>query len=733
MTIMAKSRSRTRTLPVITFTFLVSIIFIVFPSLTAAFPIGTAVSQASWRRHDMHEDSDMDVDVVISSTSSLVVNENGDTHAATSTNFVEFATQTHSHLASSTQTLSTSPEPTHDHAHEQEHDHGSHAEAPTELNDTYIHSIHYFPPTYLDADFKLNKDSAIFGEDFDESWDEQDVQGHKTLMGLYVLGMGSAYFVILPIALALRSADHPAHHIVNTIFLVVAVLGWLAGVAYRSSSVDRYEGAVHWSFANALLLTSVSLAIIDSIGVIKRAISFYRQHEWSWSSFTHDVLRSRSTETTWPASRYEMVGLVEHEDDHDQVVFSIGDDEDEHDQESPRRTLSRDGKPRRPSLLIRQWTPPSRTSTGSEGTLQDTDTPSTSASTHAFGKKHHRSGAYNVDKHAHFQHEQDTEEEQPSWKKHKSKGLKRAVEICLTWIRRAQVIFAYVVFLTGITMYTGMCRAGLINSCAAHYIKGSVFFLYGLLTFGRYLGAYAELGWAWNRRPGGNGISAEMLECAVIFTYGITNTWMERFGSGPDAPYTVKQVQHISIAVMFWFAGLSGMLLESRRVRQLLGSVVSAGRRDVQQPLSCKFSFNPLPALVIGVTGLAMAAHHQEYVFQVQIHSLWGILLAGGSLFRFLTYFFLFLKPPVDSELPSRPPTEILTSFGYAAGGIVFMLSNEEIAWAAMRAGWDDMMAFMNFTVALVCLIFCWSVVVMAIKGWAVIRINRERAEEEQA
>jgi cytochrome b561 len=128
-----------------------------------------------------------------------------------------------------------------------------------------------------------------------------------------------------------------------------------------------------------------------------------------------------------------------------------------------------------------------------------------------------------------------------------------------------------------------------------------------------------------------------------------------------------------------------------------------------------------------------MAAHHQTYVFQVEIHKLWGILLAGGSAFRFLTYFFLWLRPPTESVLPSRPPTEVLTSFGYAAGGIVFMLSNEEIAFAAMRAGWDDMMAFLNFTIALTSLIFCWTVVVMAFKGWAVMRLQRGQADEERS
>lgn len=100
----------------------------------------------------------------------------------------------------------------------------------------------------------------------------------------------------------------------------------------------------------------------------------------------------------------------------------------------------------------------------------------------------------------------------------------------------------------------------------AHTIKGSIFFWYGLLTFGRYSGAWAELGWAWNRKPNVVGTwrdafpSAEMVECFVIWLYGATNTWMERFGAQPGDPWTVKQVQHVSIAVMYFFAGGAGML-----------------------------------------------------------------------------------------------------------------------------------------------------------------------------
>lgn len=158
----------------------------------------------------------------------------------------------------------------------------------------------------------------------------------------------------------------------------------------------------------------------------------------------------------------------------------------------------------------------------------------------------------------------------------------------------------------------------------AYFAEGGIFWCYGLVTFGRFLGAFSEYGWAWNRTPVGDYVSAEMVESSVIFFYGITNTWMERFGAHPGDPYTTKQIQHISIAVMFWFAGLVGMGLESRRLRRWLAgastAAIKAGSKmgeAVAEPPSYTASFNPFPALVIGVTGAAMSAHFQTYVFQV--------------------------------------------------------------------------------------------------------------------
>ena len=46
------------------------------------------------------------------------------------------------------------------------------------------------------------------------------------------------------------------------------------------------------------------------------------------------------------------------------------------------------------------------------------------------------------------------------------------------------------------------------------------------------------------------------------------------------------------------------------------------------------------------------------------------------------------------------------------------MFSTEELTIAAMRQGHDDMMMFLNVAVAMTCLAFCWTLGIVAFKGW---------------
>ncbi|KAI9513174.1 hypothetical protein F5148DRAFT_1273139 [Russula earlei] len=482
---------------------------------------------------------------------------------------------------------------------------------------------------------------------------------HPSLMALHALFMTSAFFGALPAGIALRSLNHAWYG-------VSMILFW------------TYEGQMHRAHAYLVLTLALILSAIDLFAGASRAITYIgaieRQGGFSIRSFWKCVILShRDGNNTRDVNDGEYTSLVAEEREED-----LEENFKTHSY-SDHRFVAAAADPNIPDDETVRW-------------------------------------VVNVRRNTPVPQDQDRVVNDIPLSR-------RLGQLLFATLQRFLVFAGFAQFMHGIVIYTGGCRGNYLNGCLAHVIKGGIFWCYGLATFARFLGSFSELGWAWNRAPTGHHVSAEFVESLVIFLYGITNTWMERFGAHPGDPYTTKEVQHISIAVMFWFAGLVGMGLESRRLRRWLsgGSTPSLKASSkvsaFTEPASHRGSFNPFPALVIGVTGVVMSAHFQTYLFQVQIHALWGYCLTGFAVLRCLTYFFVWLNPP-HSVLPSRPPSEALASFLLACGGLLFILSDEEITFAAIRRRYDDVMMFLNLAVAITCFAFCWTMLVVAFKGW---------------
>ncbi|KAL1837573.1 hypothetical protein VTJ49DRAFT_3633 [Mycothermus thermophilus] len=321
-------------------------------------------------------------------------------------------------------------------------------------------------------------------------------------------------------------------------------------------------------------------------------------------------------------------------------------------------------------------------------------------------------------------------------------------------VDRTILILGFIALCTGITTYGRFFEGDGIFSGLAHFIKGGVFFWLGIFTLGRWAGCFGELGWAWNIRPKIPGqkwkYSAEFVESFLIFFYGSTNIFLEHLG-GWGGEWTASDLEHISITVLFIGGGLCGMLVESVKMRNLLNYTVSdsisptqahtspsTSTRDVErgnhtitnpnpttnntpaeltEPDTYAFSANPIPALVIFLLGLMMSSHTQASMISSMVHKQWGNLLAGAAFARALTYVVLWLRPP-RSVYPSRPPTELLASFGLMGGGIIFMASAHDVVQGMIHYRLDAMFMY-TVTMGLVGLLMAYTLLMIALKGWA--------------
>lgn len=302
-------------------------------------------------------------------------------------------------------------------------------------------------------------------------------------------------------------------------------------------------------------------------------------------------------------------------------------------------------------------------------------------------------------------------------------------------------VFAYflIYFGTGVATYTLYGQGKDMFNLLAHFIKGGVFFVLGLVTLARYCGAFKQKGWAWNHvfvsKNSNKGScnrwfslgtwSMEMVESSLILFYGSTNIFLEHLAN-PGGAWSAKDLQHVSIAFIFIGCGLCGVLLERklaswRKMKALDSLAAITDRKSLHavQAATPGFSPNPFPLVTIFWMGYLMSQHDQESELATDIHKQWGVMFVYACAFRVLTYLYYLLAPVNLKALtkPLMPMTELIVSFGLISGGLIFMESCSPVVHLMEYYGFSPMFS-LNLSLGIVTLIMAWEMSVFSLKEY---------------
>lgn len=185
----------------------------------------------------------------------------------------------------------------------------------------------------------------------------------------------------------------------------------------------------------------------------------------------------------------------------------------------------------------------------------------------------------------------------------------------------------------------GYCRGEHLGQCLAHFIMGSAFIAYGIC-----LTILLLVGKVWLHRTGR---SQEFFDSLVIAAWGCVNTFTEhRWGN----PWRGNDIQHTSMGIVWWCAGLLGMWLSRTR----------DGRPKR----------NIIPAIVIIMTGWAMSSHPQHLMLSTMVHTIFGYTLMAAGAARLIEISFV-LKDKAQISAKNKEETN---SFQYLTPYVSFKL-----------------------------------------------------------
>ncbi|KAJ7089836.1 hypothetical protein B0H15DRAFT_839435 [Mycena belliarum] len=165
-------------------------------------------------------------------------------------------------------------------------------------------------------------------------------------------------------------------------------------------------------------------------------------------------------------------------------------------------------------------------------------------------------------------------------------------------IGKSYPVFGWTQMLFGAIAYGGYCRGEELGQCLAHHIMGSGFIAYAVI-----MAIMLLVGEAWVRR---SGRSPEWWDSWVIMLWGIVNTFTEHRGT----TWSVKDMQHTILGVLWWAGGILGIYLARNNRR------------------------NVVPGVILILTGWAMSEHEQHLKLSTKVHAMFGITLMLAGLTR---------------------------------------------------------------------------------------------------
>lgn len=177
-------------------------------------------------------------------------------------------------------------------------------------------------------------------------------------------------------------------------------------------------------------------------------------------------------------------------------------------------------------------------------------------------------------------------------------------------VGKAMPVAAWVQMLFGGITALGFCRDDHLGQCLAHFIMGSAFIGYAIL-----LTIIMLVGQAWLKKTGR---SQEFFDSSLIAAWGCVNTFTEHRWGGP---WVANDIQHTTMGVIWWCAGLAGVWLSRKRDG------------------SPKRNF--IPGFVILITGWAMSAHPQHLPVSTMVHTMFGYTLMAAGLSRIIEVSFV--------------------------------------------------------------------------------------------